>query len=55
MYRSDLVSFTLSDKSVLSMVTSMLDKAFERLPDGTELIPLLRHEWVEENLPGETD
>ncbi len=35
---SDLVSYTISDRPVLSMVTSMLDKAFERIPDGTQLI-----------------
>ena len=35
---SDLISYTISDRPVLSMVTSMLDKAFEDLPDGTKLI-----------------
>lgn len=35
---SDLVSYTISDRPVLSMVTSMLDKAFEQIPDGTNLI-----------------
>lgn len=35
---SDLVSYTISDRPVLSMVTSMVDKAFENLPDGTNLI-----------------
>ena len=35
---SDLVSYTISDRPVLGMVTSMLDKAFEGLPDGTNLI-----------------
>ena len=34
----DLVSYTISDRPVMSMVTSMLDKAFEKIPDGTELI-----------------
>ena len=29
---------TISDRPVLSMVTSMLDKAFAGLPDGTKLI-----------------
>ena len=29
---------TISDRPVLSMVTSMLDKAFDKLPDGTNLI-----------------
>ncbi|MDY3984285.1 MAG: IS3 family transposase [Dysosmobacter sp.] len=35
---SDLVSYTISDRPVLSMVTSMLDKAFEQIPDNTNLI-----------------
>ncbi len=35
---SDLVSYTISDHPVLSMVTTMLDKAFEKIPDGTGLI-----------------
>ncbi len=35
---SDLVSYTISDRPVLSMVTSMLDKAFEKIPNGTGLI-----------------
>jgi len=35
---SDLVSYTISDRPVLSMVTTMLDKAFEKIPDGTNLI-----------------
>ena len=38
LYCSDLVSYTISDRPVLSMVTSMLDKAFAGLPDGTKLI-----------------
>lgn len=38
LHSSDLVSYTISDKPVLSMVTSMLDKAFEGLPDGSNLI-----------------
>ena len=35
---SDLVSYAISDRPVLSMVTSMLDKAFEQIPDDTNLI-----------------
>ena len=35
---SDLVSYTLSERPVLSMVTTMLDKAFEKIPDKTNLI-----------------
>ena len=38
LHSSDLVSYTLSDRPVLSMVTTMLDKAFSRLPDGTNLV-----------------
>ena len=38
LYSSDLVSYTISDRPVLSMVTSMLDKAFSTIPDGTNLI-----------------
>ena len=33
-----LVSYTISDRPILSMVTTMLDKAFETIPDGTGLI-----------------
>lgn len=33
-----LVSYTISDRPVLSMVTSMLDKAFEVIEDNTNLI-----------------
>ena len=34
----DIVSYSISDRPVLSMVTEMLDKAFARIPDGTDLI-----------------
>ncbi|WOC32809.1 MULTISPECIES: IS3 family transposase [Caproicibacterium] len=34
----DIVSYTTSDRPVLSMVTEMLDKAFVRIPDKTNLI-----------------
>lgn len=33
-----LVSYTLSDRPVLSLVTKMLTQAFEPIPDGTGLI-----------------
>ena len=33
-----LISYTISKRPVLSMVTEMLTKAFERIPDGTNLI-----------------
>ena len=35
---SDLVSYTISERPVLSMVTTMLDKAFEKIPAGIDLI-----------------
>jgi len=35
---SDLVSYTISDRPVLSMVTNMLNEAFAKIPDGTNLI-----------------
>ena len=38
LHSSDLVSYTISDRPVLSMVTSMLNKAFEKIPDETNLI-----------------
>lgn len=38
LYSSDLVSYTISEHPVLSMVTSMLNKAFEHIPDDTTLI-----------------
>ena len=34
----DIVSYSISDKPVLSMVTEMLGKAFVKIPDGTNLI-----------------
>lgn len=34
----DIVSYFISDRPVLSMVTNMLDKAFKRISDGTQLI-----------------
>ena len=33
-----LVRYTISDRPVLGMITSMLEKAFETIPDGTGLI-----------------
>ena len=38
LHSSDLVSYTIFDHPVLSMVTTMLDKAFEKILDGTGLI-----------------
>ena len=38
LHSNDLVSYTISDRPVLSMVTTMLNKAFAKIPDGTNLI-----------------
>lgn len=38
LHSRDIVSYSISDSPVLSMVTSMLDKAFDKIPDGTNLI-----------------
>ena len=35
---SDVISYTISDRPVLSMALSMLDKAFDQIEDGTNLI-----------------
>ena len=38
LHSSDLVSYTISDRPALGMVTTMLDEAFTKIPDGTNLI-----------------
>lgn len=38
LYSSDLIYYTISDRPVFSMVTFILDKAFDKLPDATNLI-----------------
>lgn len=38
LYSRDIVSYTISDRPVLSMVTTMLEKAFDKIPDDTNLI-----------------
>ncbi|MDO4216539.1 MAG: IS3 family transposase [Bacteroidales bacterium] len=38
LYSSNLVSYTISDRPILSMVTSMVEKAFATIPDNTNLI-----------------
>lgn len=38
LYSRDLVSYTISEKPVLSMVTSMVRKAFDKIPEKSELI-----------------
>lgn len=38
LHSRDIVSYAISDRPALSMVIEMLNKAFERVPDGTNLI-----------------
>ena len=38
LYSRDLVSYTISDRPVLSMVTTMVEKAFDAISDNTDLI-----------------
>ena len=38
LHSSDLVSYTISDRPVLNMVTTMLDRAFDTIPDNINLI-----------------
>ena len=38
LHSSDPVSYTISDRPVISMVTTMLDEVFAKIPDGTNLI-----------------
>lgn len=35
---TDLISYTISERPVLSMVTQMLEQAFKKIPDNTNLI-----------------
>lgn len=45
LHSSDLVSYTISDRPLLSTVTSMLTKAFAKIPDGTNLILHSNQGW----------
>lgn len=38
LYSRDIISYTISDRPVLCLTTDMLNKAFEQIPDGTNLI-----------------
>ena len=53
---SNLACYTISDRPVLSMVTAMLDNAFVKIPDNTNLILHSDQGWqhtVPEDAPGE--
>lgn len=45
----DIVSYTISDKPELAMITSMLEKAFIKIPDGTNLILHSDQGWHYQN------
>ena len=38
MYNSEIVSYNISAKPSLSMVIDMLDKAFDKIPDNTDIV-----------------
>ena len=38
LHSNDLVSYTISERPALNMVTTMLDEALAKIPDGTNLI-----------------
>ena len=38
MYNSEIVSYNISTKPSLSMVLDMLDKAFDKIPDNTNIV-----------------
>ena len=38
LHSGDIVSYTIYDRPVLGMVTEMLEQAFQKIPDGTNLI-----------------
>ena len=38
LHSSDLVSYTISNWPVMRIVTTILNKAFEKIPDGVNLI-----------------
>lgn len=45
----DIVSYTIHDRPVLTMVTAMLDKAFAKIPDNTNLILHSDQGWHYQN------
>lgn len=38
MFNSEIVEYTISDRPVFKQVTDMVDAAFSRIPDGTDLV-----------------
>ena len=49
LHSSYLISYAISERPVLKMVTSMLDKAFETIPNGTGLILHSDQGWQYQN------
>ena len=49
LHSSYLISYTILERPVLRMVTSMLDKAFETIPNGTGLILHSDQGWQYQN------
>ena len=45
LHSSDLVSYTISNRPALSMVTTMPDEAFAKIPDRTNLILQSNQGW----------
>jgi putative transposase len=45
MYNGEIISYEISDKPVLGQVLRMLDNAFAKIPDGTDLIFHSDQEW----------
>ena len=45
LHSSDLVSYTISDRLVLRMATTMPDEAFAKIPDSTNLILHSNQGW----------
>ena len=50
LYSSDLVSYMISDRPVLSMVTTMLDQTFTKIPIGTNLILHSNQGWQDQRI-----
>ena len=55
LHSRDLVSYTISDRPVLSMVTTMLDEAFAKILDRTNLILHSDQGWQYQRMLREKD
>ena len=50
LYISDLISYMILDRPVLSMVTTMLDQTFAKIPIGTNLIFHSNQGWQDQRI-----